>query len=144
MQETKEIAIKIAWHYLGTPYRWRGDDPMAGFDCSGLAVEVLKSVGVLPRVGDWSAESLYELFKKKGGIVSKPSEGCLAFWVSFPGGKIRHVEIMINEMLSIGASGGGSKTLTIDDAVSQNAYIKIRPINFNDPEMFGFVDPFKE
>jgi hypothetical protein len=30
--------------------------------------------------------------------------------------------------LSIGASGGGSKTKTIANAVKQNAFIKIRPI----------------
>ena len=47
MNFRKNMAFEIAWHLLGTPYRWGGDDPILGFDCSGFIVEILKSVGVL-------------------------------------------------------------------------------------------------
>jgi len=30
-----------------TFYLWGGDDPLAGFDCSGFVIEILKSVGIL-------------------------------------------------------------------------------------------------
>jgi len=143
-EDKKEIAIKIAWHYLGTPYRWGGDDPMEGFDCSGFILEVLQSVGAVPRGLDITADGLYEFFKKLGKLAIRPSAGCLAFWATIPGGHIRHVEMMIDETLSIGASGGGAKIRDLEDAIRQNAYIKIRPVNLNATDLFGFADPFKE
>ena len=130
----KQITITTALAYLGKPYLWGGDDPLAGFDCSGLIVECLKSAGRLPRNGDWTAEQLYGKFPN----VADPAEGCLVFWVNMSG-KIIHVELCLDDVFSIGASGGGSETLTEADAVRQNAYIKIRPIR---PGAFGYVDPF--
>jgi len=38
--DRREIAAKIAWHYLGTPYVWGGDD-FSGFDCSGYVIEIM-------------------------------------------------------------------------------------------------------
>ena len=51
------VAIDLAWRMYGTPYVWAGDDTMAGFDCSGMQVEILQSVGILP-AGDWTAATL--------------------------------------------------------------------------------------
>lgn len=135
----RKIALQIAWTYLGTPYQWGGDDPMAGFDCSGYVIEVLKSVGILPRKGDWTAQNLWERFKDKRIVT--PHEGCLVFWENHSGRAI-HVELCLNDTLSIGASGGGSKTQDLQDAIDQNAYIKVRP--FRQRRMIkGFLDPFK-
>lgn len=127
----KQVTITTALAYLGKPYLWGGDDPLAGFDCSGLIVECLKSSGRLPRNGDWTAAGLYEQFRR----VSGPMEGRLVFW----GDPINHVELCLDETFSIGASGGGSETTTRENAIRENAYIKIRPIR---PGAFGFVDPF--
>jgi cell wall-associated NlpC family hydrolase len=132
----RDIATKIAWHYLGTPYLWGGDNPK-GFDCSGLCIEILKSVGKLPAKGDWTAAGLFEKFKH--ARVTFAQEGCLVFWGRTLEG-ITHIEYCLNEDLSIGASGGGSKTKTIQDAFKQDAYIKVRPIRPRAP--IAFVDPF--
>jgi cell wall-associated NlpC family hydrolase len=44
-------AIKLAQHYLGTPYVWGGETPGGGFDCSGLLQYVWGQQGVqIPRV----------------------------------------------------------------------------------------------
>lgn len=117
------MATQYAWALLGLPYIWGGDDPMAGFDCSGLVVEILKAAGVLPADGDWTADQLYQRFAaSEQGLAYG---GCLAFWRR--GGRMTHVEYCINPSHTIGASGGGSSTLTVADAIRQNAYVKLRP-----------------
>jgi peptidoglycan DL-endopeptidase CwlO len=41
----------VAQRYLGIPYRWGGESPSTGFDCSGFVMYVFSRVGVsLPRV----------------------------------------------------------------------------------------------
>lgn len=41
----------VAQRYLGIPYRWGGESPGTGFDCSGFVMYVFSRVGVsLPRV----------------------------------------------------------------------------------------------
>ena len=134
-----DIAIDIAMRFLGKPYVWGGNDPVAGFDCSGLVIEIFKSVGLLPAQGDWSADGLMNMFKDK--VTQTPSEGCLVFYGD--GGKATHVEMVISvinkSVLTIGANSGGSGTRTLQDAINQDAYIKIRPIKTN-PIMI--VNPF--
>jgi len=135
----RELFMEYAWRFIGTFYVWGGDDP-SGFDCSGYAIEVCKSVGALPRHGDWTAEGLWNHFSDKK--VVKPYEGCLVFWAN-DAGKPVHVEICVNENLSIGASGGGSNTTTIAKAIEHNAFIKMRPMESRS-RILGFVDPLMD
>jgi len=132
----KDIATKIAMSFIGTPYLWGGDNPK-GFDCSGFVIEILKSTGRLPIKGDWTAQGLWDKFEYNE--VTFAQEGCLVFW-----GKdkkhITHVEYCIDDDLSIGASGGGMHTITIQDAFDQDAFIKVRPFRSRMP--LCFVDPF--
>ena len=136
----RETAEKYAWCFVGLPYRWGGDDPMTGFDCSGLCIEVLKSVGVLSRGGDWTAQGLYNIWKNSG-LLTKSKSGCLVFWKSKGGSRIVHVEYCIGEGLTIGASGGGSRTISETVASVQNAFIKVRPIR---ESYHAILDPFQE
>ncbi len=135
----KEIALKVAFASLNKPYIWGGDDPVNGFDCSGFCIEILKSIGLLPRKGDWTAQGLWNKFYKHE--VDKPHAGCLVFWTNVKGDKIIHVEYAISSHLCIGASGGGSKTRSKQDAINQNAYIKVRPWGSR-PRVKGFIDPY--
>lgn len=130
------LATEVAKSAIWTPYAWGGDDPMAGFDCSGFVIEILKSVGILKRDYDNTADGLYRTF----ALVSTPKEGCLVFWRG-SGQRIIHVEYCLDSVHSIGASGGGSKTKSIEEAVIQNAYIKIRPFRSR-PKIAGFANPF--
>lgn len=140
INEFKKIAEKVAFSFLGKPYLWGGDDPVAGFDCSGFCIEILKSVGMLPRRGDWTAQGLWNKFEKYE--VDKPSLGSLVFWTNSRGDRIIHVEMALNSHLCIGASGGGSKTTNIEHAINQNAYIKVRPFGSR-KHIKGYLDPFK-
>jgi len=137
------LRAKAAWYatrFIGTPYVWGGDDPMAGFDCSGLVVEVLQAVGRLAHGQDYSAHDLYTIFKPFQ--VDQGYPGCLVFWLNDQG-KARHVEMMIDNDLLVGASGGGSSTQTLADAIRQNAFIKMRPLRYRG-DNFKIIDPFKE
>ena len=39
-------AVDYIKRFIGRPYSWGGDDPMSGFDCSGLIHETLQAVGL--------------------------------------------------------------------------------------------------
>ncbi|MBI5580806.1 MAG: C40 family peptidase [Deltaproteobacteria bacterium] len=136
----RELMMRVAWHYLGTPYIWAGDDP-GGFDCSGFAVECLQAVGLLPRKGDWTAAGLLDLFRK--GRVFTAEAGDLVFWraAGDDASPVVHVEIMVDALRSIGASGGGSANTTVAEAWRRNAYIKVRPYAGR-PFCAGIYSPF--
>jgi cell wall-associated NlpC family hydrolase len=134
------VASRVIWAFIGKWYKWGGDDP-AGFDCSGLMVEVLKSIGLMRRKEDLNARGLRSRFEAQ--TVPAARAGCLVFFATGSDPKaITHVELAINEELCIGASGGGSKTLTEADASAQNAYIKVRPIARDGAPVVAIVDPF--
>ena len=134
------VAVEYARSMVGRPYRWGGDDPMGGFDCSGLAQEVLASVGLDPS-GDQTADGLYRMLKAKA--VGSPDgnwpAGCLVFYGS--ASAITHVGVSIGNGLMVEAGGGGSKTLTAEDAQTQNAFVRIRPINRR-ADFVAVCDPF--
>lgn len=49
--------VETALQYLGIPYVWGGDDPVNGFDCSGLLMYVMRQHGVeLPHYSRAQAE----------------------------------------------------------------------------------------
>jgi len=134
----RALAVDYAKHFIGTPYHWGGDDPMAGFDCSGFVVEVLQAVGKL-QARDYSAHDLYTLFKPN--VVALGYAGCLAFWLN-DAGRAVHVMLLIDNAHVIGASGGGSKTDDLADAIRENAFIKMRPLSYRKGTPI-IVDPFK-
>lgn len=136
-----DLALHYAEQFIGTFYSWGGDDS-AGFDCSGFCIEVLKAVGLLPRRGDWRAVDLYNLFKSKA--TQDPTPGCLTFYGRSTSA-ITHVELVLakigDTVFTIGASGGGSNTKTKEDAIRDNAFIKVRPMR---GDLVAVVNPFWE
>lgn len=134
----RERYMDILFRLFGQPYRWGGDDSIEGFDCSGLVIEGLKGVGVLPRTGDWTANALRGLFHEIDESDIRP--GCLVFWIQ--GNRAVHVETIIDPTeLAIGASGGGSSTTSPDAAAKANAFVKVRPWASR-PGPRVFADPF--
>lgn len=119
-----EILKEYALRFVGIPYRWSGDDALAGYDCSGLCQELLAMMGVDPP-GDQSADGLYRHFLKHG-TLDVYDLGSLAFYGTPE--KITHVTLLLDAKHMIEAGGGGSKTLTLQDAINQNAYVRVRPL----------------
>jgi len=128
----KRWFLKYVETLINTPYLWGGDDPMAGFDCSGMVVEGLKSVGALPIHRDFSADGLWHKFH---GIyeVEKPERGCLVFWFN-GAGKAIHIAVCLSSEVCLTADGGGKRIRGLEDAIKYNAFIKLRPIDHRSSE----------
>jgi cell wall-associated NlpC family hydrolase len=136
-ERARKWFIRTALAYLGTPYRWGGDDP-TGFDCSGLVVEALKSVGLLGEDDDLTADGLVRLFSE--GRVDLPGPGCLLFELA-DDGRASHVVICLDRYFQIGASGGGRETSDAACAARDNAFVKIRPLRLHTGR-YLLIDPF--
>lgn len=141
----RDAALSVWESFLNVPYRWGGDDPLEGIDCSGLALEGLKAVGIVPRELDTTAHLLlHQIFADLPVVTDekKLRAGMLVFW-AHPGLPIHHVEIVwaafADRTLTIGASGGGSRTVDRAAAVRDNAFVKIRRVT---PGWIAAVDPF--
>lgn len=134
MNLTKAYALSL----LGLPYRWGGDDPIGGFDCSGLVIEILQSCGVLPRGYDNTAQGLFKKFWEYGepGVVEF---GSLAFFGRSVE-KIIHITYLLDDYRMIEAGGGGSRTTSNDAAERDNAFVRIRPIKWRS-DLVAIVKP---
>ena len=123
----KEYALQILLQLSFVPYRWGGANPLVGFDCSGLVIEVLKSVGILGVKDDFTAQGLSDHFPETENI----EPGVILFYDWDGDGKIDHCEMVSGVLdnglvITVGASGGGVTTTELKMAELQNAYVKHR------------------
>ncbi len=134
--QPSQVLYDYAMSFAGVLYRWGGDDP-TGIDCSGLCIEILQGVGVLPRGFDSTAGGLWNFaaFARE----PKPQLGSLVFFGQ--PAAVTHVGFCLNELLMLEAGGGGSKTLTAEDAAKQNAFVRVRPIRGWRSDVVGFRLP---
>lgn len=137
---TRNIAISVLEKAVGLPYRWGGDDPIGGFDCSGLVIEALKATGKIAENKDYTAHALSTLYPETEIFMP----GVLVFWDWNKDGVIDHVEMIAFEdengtFYTIGAVGGNAQTITNSEAQKFNAYVKMRPLREG---YIKAVDPF--
>jgi cell wall-associated NlpC family hydrolase len=100
--------VRTARSYLGLPYRWGGDSPEHGFDCSGLAMVAYQLNGLdLPRASkeQWMAGSPVDR--------SQLSKADLVFFSTSRRGRISHVGIYVGNGRFIHAPGMG-KNIRLD------------------------------
>ena len=116
----RAAALDHIMRYDGTPYRWGGDDPISGFDCSGLVHEFLQAAGEEPHGADSVAHEIYIEYKDYPQDIADP--GCLKFW--FSAGRAVHVEIFINPYQTIGASGGGGPKFNLFEEIKKDPILR--------------------
>lgn len=133
----RDNAILIAIDQLYKPYIYAANGPDT-FDCSGLIVWILRSLGEIPDDADLSAQMLYDAYCHKS--LRRPVEGALAFY-GRDTEKITHVMLCLSPRACIGATGGNSRTVTLETAKARNAYVKVKPIKYR-KDLIAIVDPF--
>lgn len=125
---TQAILYDYAMSFNGKPYIWGGDDPVIGFDCSGLVIELLQSQGILPRGYDSTAQNLYLTLRKAGNNQALDFGTCLFFGADI--GRITHTGFALSPAIMLEAGGGGPGVRDFQSAAAKNAYIRVRPINW--------------
>lgn len=134
----EEILKSYALSLLGLPYAWGGDDSLDGFDCSGLVVELMKSVGVMKSGDDFTADGMMRKFQRS----ATPAFGCLAFYGDPKVGVATHVAFCLNQALVLEAGGGGKAVRTRADAVERNAFVRVRPILYRGDFIGARMPPY--
>jgi cell wall-associated NlpC family hydrolase len=125
--------------FIGVPYKYSGESPMEGMDCSAFVQEILKSAGAHPKPGvDLTAQGLYDALESSASSgVHQP--GAIAFF-----GKnvlnITHVGFMIDSYRMVEAGGGGSRVVDLKSACENKAYIRVRPIK-NRSDLVAVLKP---
>jgi cell wall-associated NlpC family hydrolase len=117
--------LDYAKSFLHVPYRWGGDNPVTGLDCSGLVQMILASVGMDP-TGDQTAQGLYDVFEKTGSLGVYGPGSLVFFGESVL--KITHIAFCLDSYLMIEAGGGDHTVKSISDAVTKNAFVRMRLI----------------
>lgn len=124
---------EYAWAFVGKPYRFGadqggGDDPIRGFDCSGLVCELLRAAGVVPYNFRVNAKALHSQFTKSGLVEGSARFGDLAFFGH--GDAVSHVGFCLDTDTMMEAGGGDASTSNDEVASHQNAFVRLRPIHF--------------
>lgn len=138
----KEVMLMYAISMLGTPYRWAGDNPLEGLDCSGYLGECLRSVGLAPRE-DRTAQGYYYYLSKEleAPLSISPMRGDILFFGPNEN-HITHTAIAIDPYHMIESGGGNETTTTREAAAKKGAMVRIRPIN-NRTDLFVALRIFK-
>lgn len=102
---------------------------MAGFDCSGLVIELLKASGVIAHSMDYAALGLLNFLKVHGTekVSTGSSFGAIAFFGESPR-KVTHCAFCLDDFSMLEAGGGSAEINTPLDAEVAGAFVRIRPL----------------
>ena len=129
-EETSPIAADVlfrAFSLVGTPYRWGGNTPDSGFDCSGLIKYVYNDMaGIsLPR-------TTREMIVMRAQNVGKDKlqTGDLLFFATNGGSQVSHAGIYVGEgrFVHAPATGDTVKLDSLSKAYWQKAYLNAKRV----------------
>ena len=101
----REQMVGVIKSTLGAPYKWGGNDPQRGFDCSGLMSYVHKNAGLkIPRTAALQRDNSRTL------DYAQLLPGDMLFFKT--GKRVNHVGMYIGDRKFIHAPSGG-KTVTV-------------------------------
>lgn len=122
------VVPMLAMSFMNIPYIYGGKSPLTGLDCSGLASELLGSLGLFPRNAELGSQSIYDFLKDKS-VEDEIAVGSLSFYGPKLG-QIDHVGMFIDEHLIIEAAHGDGTTTTLAEAQKRNARVRVSPYNY--------------
>lgn len=121
LNPAREALLKAAYRSLGITYRWGGNTPKEGFDCSGLTKFTHKNVHVsIPRTALEQSKASRTISRQQ----LKPGD-MIFFRTS--GKTVNHVGIYVGNGKFIHAASGGGK-VTLDDL--RRAYWQQRLVKY--------------
>ncbi|HMT92893.1 C40 family peptidase [uncultured Thiothrix sp.] len=121
LNPTRKEILKTAYQSLGITYRWGGNTPREGFDCSGLTKFTHKNVHLsIPRTALEQSRASRTINRRD----LKPGD-MIFFRTS--GKKVNHVGIYVGDGKFIHAASGGGK-VTLDDL--RRAYWQQRLVKY--------------
>lgn len=127
--------------FSGVTYRWGGDSPVEGFDCSGFVMEYLKVLGTMTESEDRTAAGIYTKLITAGyPSLGKPKTGCLVFYRN-DNNTIYHVGIYVGLGYVLSAASGGRTTTSPRIAAEQGAYVKLRRLQ--ESALSSYVMPLR-
>lgn len=112
---------------VGTPYRWGGNTPDSGFDCSGLIGFVYRDAAgiLLPR-------STREMISMRAPSVDKDAlqSGDLVFFATSGGSQVSHAGIYVGEgrFVHAPATGGTVRLDYLNKPYWQKAYLNAKRV----------------
>lgn len=115
--------FSVADSFLNIPYKWGGNNPWEGYDCSGFVIAVLRSAGEQPPV-DVTAQGLFDYFSSGKAHWDVWTAGSLIFFGN-SATDIRHVGIMRDQYRMYESAGGDHTTTTLLEAIRRDARVKI-------------------
>jgi cell wall-associated NlpC family hydrolase len=122
-QQFRETIVKTARRYVGVPYRWGGESPRTGFDCSGYTMVVYRLNGLdLPR----SSRQQWKVGKKIDR--RQLQKGDLVFFATTGGSRVSHVGIYTgnNKFLHAPRRGSRIKTSSLSSQYFSARYVGAR------------------
>lgn len=112
---------------VGTPYRWGGNTPDSGFDCSGLIGYVYRdAAGIsLPR----STRDMI-VIRAPDVKIDQLQSGDLVFFATSGGSQVSHAGIYVGEgrFVHAPASGGTVKLDSLNKPYWQKAYLNAKRV----------------
>jgi len=119
----REEIVRTAGRYVGVPYRWGGESPRTGFDCSGLTMVVYRLNGLdLPR----SSRQQWKVGRRIDR--NRLQKGDLVFFSTSGGNRVSHVGIYTgrNKFLHAPSRGRRIQSSSLSDKYFKTRYVGAR------------------